>query len=378
MNHVGLLLHFYQPPTQAPETLRRIDAECYRPVFKLLGDTGAPVTVNINFSLMEQLARYCPETMEMLGEVRGCEFTDSGGFHPLFPLIPEAETIRQLAINRDGNRSLLAGYGRPRGVFPPEMALDGATAAVLSREGYQWTITDDVPWVWTGREAPATWVPVFRGIRVLLRSNFWSNLISFHGDDGSLIADRLVKEMRRWIGREDSYIIIAMDGETFGHHRPGSVEGFLHPFIKVFEKAGGATLSTAGDIALGFPGREADIPDGSWSTSPEDMDRGVPFPLWDDPDNPDHKSLRSLLNTVLERARQCDSPGVARLADEMLYSCPFWWASSGRYCSVQVRRGIAAILETALAIARECSDRSFLDTAMTMAGEIPGMTRKDH
>ncbi|MFO7626261.1 MAG: hypothetical protein R6V62_03260, partial [Candidatus Fermentibacteraceae bacterium] len=96
-----------------------------------------------------------------------------------------------------------------------------------------------------------------------------------------------------------------------------------------------------------------------------------------DPGNLDHQSLRLLLNTVLERARSCDSANVARLADEMLYSCPFWWASSGRYRALQVRRGISAILGTALAVSRECSDRTFMDTVMTLAGGIPAMIRKD-
>lgn len=377
MNLVGMLLHFYQPPTQDPEVVRKIGAECYDPVFRLLRDSGAPVTVNINYSLTRQLALVCPETLGVLREIQGCQFTQSAAFHPILPLIPPDEAARQLALNGDGNRSLFAGFGMPDGVFPPEMALDEATAALLARQGYRWTITDDVPWVSSGSEAPATWVPIHGGIRVLLRSNFWSNFIAFHGDDGGLVARRLIKEMRSWIGDEDSYIVIAMDGETFGHHRPGAVEGFLGPFLKALSGERGARLAGAGEIAGSFPGREVHLPAGSWSTSPEDVERGVPFPLWDDPDNPDHRSMRALLNMVLARARQCDSANVARLADEMLYSCPFWWASSGRYCALQVRRGVSSIVETALAITREYSDRAFMDTVMAMAGGIPAMIRKD-
>ncbi len=377
MNLVGFLLHFYQPPTQSPEVVRRISGECYDPVFRLLRDTSASVTVNINFSLSEQLSVLCPETLDTMGSASGCEFTQSGAFHPIFPLISNRETKRQLDLNGEGNRSLLPRFGSPAGVFPPEMALNGDTAELLAGLGYRWTITDDVPWVACGLEAPATWVPVYRGIRVLLRSNFWSNFIAFHGDDGGLIARRLVKEMRSWMGDEDSYIVIAMDGETFGHHRKGAVEGFLAPFLGALADAGGARLATLGEIAAAFPGRESKVPDGSWSTSPGDVERGVPFPLWDDPENADHKTMRQLLNTVLDRARQCDSGRVARLADEMLYSCPFWWASSGRYCALQVRRGVSAILETALAISREYSDRVFMDTVMTLAGGIPAMIRRD-
>jgi len=376
-NLVGLLLHVYQPPTQDPGIVGKIDSECYNPVFRLLRDSGSKVTVNVNLSLTEQLALHCPQTLDLARECSGCEFTQSGAFHPLFPLIPPEEVERQLRINGEGNRSLMPVFGNPSGVFPPEMALDGRTASILAGLGYRWTITDDVPWVFSGREAPASWIPEYNGIKVLLRSNFWSNFISFHGDDGGLIARRLVKEMRGWMGDQDSYIVIAMDGETFGHHRPGAVEGFLKPFLDALSHCDGAGLATIGEIAERFPGRKETVPDGSWSTSSSDIERGVPFPLWDDPNNPDHQSLRLLLNTVLERARSCGSANVARLADEMLYSCPFWWASSGRYRAVQVRRGISAILGTALAISREYSDRTFMDTVMTLAGGIPAMIRKD-
>lgn len=377
MNLVGLLLHFYQPPTQDPEIVRRIDRQCYAPVFGLLRDSGAPVTVNINYSLTRQLARLCPGTIQVLEGIRGCEFTQSAAYHPILPLIPEGEAVRQLELNGEGNRSLLKNFGSPVGVFPPEMALDQPTAELLTRQGYRWTITDDVPWVSSGMEAPATWIAVHGGLKVLLRSNFWSNFIAFHGDDGALVARGLMKEMRNWIGEQDSYIVIAMDGETFGHHRPGAVERFLRPFIETIGESGGAELAAAGRIAETFPGREAVVPAGSWSTSGEDLERGVPFPLWDDPDNPDHRSLRALLTAVLARARECDSANVAHLADEMLYSCPFWWASPGRYCSLQVRRGVSSILETALAISREYSDRAFMDTVMAMAGGVPAMIRKD-
>lgn len=377
MKSVVVVLHFYQPPTQDPEVVRRIDRECYNPVFSLLRDLKLPVTVNVNYSLTRQLACLCGETLDILREVRGCEFTQSGAFHPIFPLIPEDEVLRQLERNGEGNRSLFPGFGSPVGVFPPEMALDGGTAGILARAGYRWTVTDDVPWVSTGREAPGDWVPEFRGIRVLLRSNFWSNLISFHGDDGRMIAARMVKEMRGWMGDDDSYLVVAMDGETFGHHRPGGIEGFLKPFLETVRDTRGARIASAGETAAGFPGRTDEVPAGSWSTPPGDLDRGVPFPLWDDPDNPDHAALRLLLNMVLKRARDCQRGAVGSLADEMLYSCPFWWASPGRYDPVQIRRGVSAILETALAVSRECSDRTFMDTVMAMVCDIPAMTRKD-
>ena len=122
MKYVSLLLHMYQPPTQARGMVERIDAECYTPLSRLLADTGASVAVNMNYSLTRQLAHMGSEALSHLASAEGVEFTDSGAYHPIFPLISREDVQRQLNLNRDGNRRLLGDNYDPKGVFPPEMA----------------------------------------------------------------------------------------------------------------------------------------------------------------------------------------------------------------------------------------------------------------
>ncbi|HRW78969.1 MAG TPA: hypothetical protein P5207_09910, partial [Candidatus Sabulitectum sp.] len=107
MKHIGLLLHFYQPPTQDPDIVRRIDGECYRPVFSLLEEWGEGVTLNINYSLTEQLAELAPATLKALSRLHRCSFTGSGAYHPILPLIPAEETARQIRLNLECNRRLI-------------------------------------------------------------------------------------------------------------------------------------------------------------------------------------------------------------------------------------------------------------------------------
>ncbi len=377
MKYVSLLLHIYQPPTQDLSLVEKIDTECYTPLAGLLARSGARVAVNINYSLTEQLESLGSEALGHLANAAGLEFTDSGAYHPIFPLISEDNVRRQLSINNDGNRRVFGKKYNPSGVFPPEMAYSPQLPPIFGSMGYTWTVTDDIPFAWTGRNVPFNTIPEVAGVAVLLRSNFWSNRISFHGVDGRGMALEIIDGMNSWTGEEDAYILIAMDGETYGHHRSGTIETFLAPFLGAFTNRQDAVMVTPGDLLEIFPSVRASVPSGSWSTTPGDLDAGKPWPLWDDPDNPIHIRMRQLLRDVSAVAGVCDSDKVASLADKMLYSCPFWWASEGRYNAVQVRRGLLAILETAQAIYAETGDRSMMDRIMTNACSIPVITGED-
>lgn len=378
MKHVGLLLHYYQPPTQDSGMVSRIDGECYSPSFELLAETGARVTVNVNWSLTEQLELLDSPSLQSLRRAPGIESTGSGAYHPILPLIPADEIERQLELNRTGNGRVLGeAFAAPQGVFPPEMALDDPTARCLAGLGCRWTVTDDLPWHASGRDVPGRWIISAHGMAVVLRSNLWSNRVSFHPDDGAATAAEILQSMDRWNGGSDSYLLLAMDGETFGHHHPGALDTFLAPFIEAMEKAGDGRLSTVSEIVDSFPFRHGHVVAGSWSTTAEDIARGIPFPLWDHPENPDHGALWKLLREVLGWARECGGQRVASLADRMLYSCPFWWASAGRRSPTQVRRGVLAILRTALAALDETGEVERMDRVMETACALPAMAGEE-
>jgi len=90
------LFHFYQPPTQTASMLMKISNEAYRPLLDVFGEfPHAHVTVNINGVLTEMLGQ-CgySDVLDKLRKLAGegqIEFTGSGKYHPVLPLIPTEE-----------------------------------------------------------------------------------------------------------------------------------------------------------------------------------------------------------------------------------------------------------------------------------------------
>ena len=95
--YFAFLLHIYQPPVQIPSVINQIVKESYKPIMEALKNhPEAKITLNINGTLTEQLHDFGYDdliglitTLASKGQI---EFTGSGKFHPLLPLIPEPES----------------------------------------------------------------------------------------------------------------------------------------------------------------------------------------------------------------------------------------------------------------------------------------------
>ena len=114
------VLHFYQPPTQFPAVLKRICDESYRPLIALLGEfERARATVNINGSLTEMLLNCGHKDvvagLRRLAEQGRVELLGSGMYHPILPLIPGPEIVRQIELNHATNRRAFGDVYAPRG-----------------------------------------------------------------------------------------------------------------------------------------------------------------------------------------------------------------------------------------------------------------------
>ncbi len=399
---LGLLLHFYQPPSQTAGILRRVVQECYRPLLKVFQEhPGAHATFNVNGVLTEMLDDHGYSDVlagwRALAASGQVEFAGSGKYHPILPLIPAAEAARQIALNDETNRQLLGAAYRPRGLFPPEMAWDHALAPLVARAGFDWVVL-------SGIACPAEWPTTrvyregagARELAVLFRDDLLSNKIAFRTTDVA----GFVQDVRR-LGPEGAnrYVVIALDAETFGHHIPGWERDFLAPLFAALT-AGTAPaaasnpapvpeirLVTLSEIVDRMPAAPAVVPRASsWSTTREDLEHHNPYPLWRHRGNEVHRLLWWHLEqalALLHLAEQWHDPdgdqdfATARaVADMALHSDQFWWASRRPHWSpAMVHRGLNMQRELILHAVRALNLSEAPDEARRAAQERVAVAR---
>jgi len=232
--------HFYQPPREDPFTGQiprepgaepyhdfneKITAECYR-ANAMLGNFEL-ISFNVGPTLASWLDKYSHETYDRIVQAD----RDSGNaiaqsaHHTILPLARRRDKIAQVAW---GIASFEHRFGRkPSGMWMPETAVDYETLEALAVAGLTFTVLSDeqVTGDTGGRAGPyRVKLGAGRSIAVFVRDRFSSNQLSFDMDKFS--------NTKAWAeqalaSRGPGLVLIAADGETFGHHcRAG--EHFLH------------------------------------------------------------------------------------------------------------------------------------------------------
>jgi alpha-amylase/alpha-mannosidase (GH57 family) len=364
------LLHFYQPPTQVPSMLKRICNESYRPLLKVFEEyPNARLTINFNGVLTDMLMDCGHQDIidgyRKLAERGQIEFTGTGKYHPILPLLPREEVKRQIALNIQTNRRFFGRAYAPQGFFPPEMCYNQDILEPIVKSGCRWIIL-------SGIACPAEWPLdiIYRveyekqEMAVFFRDDVLSNRISFQ----DLRAEEFIGHLKDWQGkRETIYVVTAMDAETYGHHIQGWERTFLAKVYQELEPSPEppeevkqakalaeqhATLLTNDEVAtkirmvtvsqlldLFARGQTIEPRPSSWSTTADDMKVGNYYPLWQDKNNEVHRlqweHLSICVEMVNEALRCADneqsrhSATIARgLLDRAEHSCQMWWASN--------------------------------------------------
>jgi alpha-amylase/alpha-mannosidase (GH57 family) len=364
------LLHFYQPPTQTPSMLRKICNESYRPLLRVFEEyPNARVTINFNGVLTDMLIdcghRDVIDGLRSLAENGQLEFTGTGKYHPVLPLIPNDEMKRQIDLNAQTNRHFFGKSYAPQGFFPPEMCYSQDVLQPIVKSGHRWLILSGIA---CSTEWPVDTIHRVdcdgQEIAVFFRDDVLSNRISFR----SVEARDFIAHLEQWQGnRENIYVVTAMDAETYGHHIQGWERIFLARVYEELEPWPEATpdirqatvlagqhvsLLTNGEAATRiqmvtltelldlFPhGQTIEPRPSSWSTTADDMQEGNYYPLWKGKKNEVHHLQWDHLNICIElvnKALQCAdneesrrSAAIARgLLDRAEHSCQMWWASN--------------------------------------------------
>ena len=142
------------------------------------------------------------------------------------------------------------------------------------------------------------------------------------------------------------YLLTAMDGETFGHHRPG-LEQLLFE-ISTNEKLETVLIS---DLAGLFANTRAVEPlPSTWALMEKDLEEKKPFSRWKDPDNEIQGYQWELTQMVIDLISKADStdPSFAKArtaVDRALHSDQYWWASARPWWSIEmIERGAKELI----------------------------------
>jgi len=295
--------HFYQPPRESPWTglitpepgaapfanwNERILSECYLANAHAHTMEGTVVHVRNNYeSLSFDLGPTLAAWLELHGKaayraMRRGDLLSSDRHaghgnaiaqaynHSILPLLPERDRALQVAW---GIEDFLYRFGRkPEGMWFPECAVDGDTLKSVGDAGIKFIILAPEQGVFRGEEAgnraagPFLWSGGDASVAVFRFDRDLSHAISFNEglEDGARLAE--------WIAAstlampEGSALLLATDGETFGHHKKtGAAE--LARALRALERRDDVVITNCAEYLAGHPPRGSFESNGasSWS-----------------------------------------------------------------------------------------------------------------
>jgi hypothetical protein len=359
-------LHIYQPPTQTEAIVRKVTEESYRTLVRVLKEApGAKITLNISAVLTEKFARYgladVIQGLSQLAERGQIEFTGSAMYHPILPLVPRDEVIRQIKLNTDINRRYFGEVYKPTGFFPPEMCYSYEVAQTVAELGFRWIIVDELSF--SGKIGSVKYDRVYKvegleGFLVFFKERPFSAGITY----GTYPSSEPFLAALKGRLEADSYLLTGTDGEVYGHHRPGQEKLLSEVFGR-----GIPQTCTMSELIEYFAQVDSVNPlPSSWSTWEDEMARGIPYPQWQYPGHELHELQWQLTNLALHIIKGAPSqaagfPKARRLLDEGLHSCQYWWASCRPWWSVEMIEWGAQRLYQAVEALGETIDRKRLE-----------------
>ncbi len=208
------------------------------------------------------------------------------------------------------------------GFFPPEMAYEDIVGEVLEELGFSWIVVDGT--------AIADW----RKYLGFVYKREEGKLLAFPREDNLSyrIAFGRIRTMRglvRAMGARElaksQYTVIALDGETFGHHQPKQLK-LLGEMFEASDHDRRVKLVRISDLAEKYKERvSTQLLSSTWGYT-EMQDGQRVWVRWRNPYNPLHQLLGRLRQLAISSITVSDKES-RELLDKALNSDTFWWAS---------------------------------------------------
>ena len=344
-------LHLYQPYDQQKIILDAVVEQSYKPLiqgFKKLNN-NAKLTLNITGALLELFEKhghdYLINDLNDLLDSKTIELTGSAKYHAFLPFLQSSEVERQINQNTKTLQKYFGKNFMPKGFFPPEMGVTSKLYPIIKDAGFEWVILDEI--AYNGNveavDNSKLYAEQKTELKLFFRQRRISNLImAAVARDIKTVAQSLNQTV------QDQYVLPAMDGETFGHHRPG-LEKLLFELLenngknlKFGEKTQKIEFLTISQLLEQNYELEKVAPiDCTWASSKKDIEQGIQFLSWKDPSNAIHKYQKSLTDLVLKAVQDLNEnfknyKKIRKKMDVALASDHFWWASAKPWWSVEM------------------------------------------
>ena len=340
------ILHIYQPPHQNKQILERVVHESYEHILFLLGQyPRLNITLNISGSLIELLQAHgfghILEGIKDYSQKGRIELLGSAMYHPILPLIPEAEMMRQIELNTKLLRQTFGDTYSHKGFYVPEMAYSGTVGKAIKSSGFEWIVLDQLH----SREA------IDPGIRYAIEDNGLGVVFRDHAISRDFPPEFVEKHFDT-LG--SLYLVTAHDGELYGHWHKDN-QGF---YQKAFTDPRISFQTVSGYLSTLKREKTIRVRDISWETTLEDIRQNNPYPLWQDPDNQIHNALWRFATKILELVQTQHSdpsyPKARKYLDRGLASCMWWCASSRQpvpsspitWNPEEVKKGLAELIKS--------------------------------
>jgi len=342
-------LHIYQPSNQTKKILTNVTNQSYRKILAIIKNSPkAKLTLNINACLTELLMKN--GFKDVISDIRDLvkkgqiELTETAKFHAFLPKLPENEIVRQIKLNHLTNRKYFGDIYEPVGFFPPEMAFTKKIAEIVKGLGYQWILADEASFL--GEDPDYSKIYKIKGLgdfKIFFRERETSfKILSAQLASGPILVTDLGERLKK-----HEYLLTAMDGETFGHHRPG-----LEKLLLDIYQSNELPTVTISELPKFFKEEVCEPVQATWTLMHKDLARNVPFSRWDDPKNKIHQLQWQLTNLALKTvnsSKRKDLRKSRELLDRALHSDQYWWASAKPWWSLEMlEKGAKELMKTIL------------------------------
>ena len=252
------------------------------------------------------------------------ELLESGAYHPIFPLIPQNDVIKQLELNKEIKKRVFGQNYKPLGIFPPELALDSRQIEIFSRMGYKYSLVSEYAVNGIGyNQLPFIKIHGERFF-IIRRIRYLSNDLGFRHFH---TISEFVNSIRNFSTNKNSVAVIGMDWETFGEHHTDYIDFLIQGLSNLETITLTEYITHMTDAKSLIEIKEEDIIASSWSTDPQDIEHKIPYPLWDHPKNTLHNLILTLLDILEQAIGLVDKKDIPINFYKSQQSCQLWWCA---------------------------------------------------